>query len=306
MKNRTILTGPNRICYEDPMSVTVHIARAFCRKSLGGNPAGVAILNAPLSPFHMQTIASLLNFSETIFLLQKGEHDYLAKYYTPTSAIDFCGHASLAAFGVLSQIGALKSTACTLDTPAGTCAISINGPFVYLSQFLPEFGKYIDVEEIAPTLGIDCAHIQSTQLKPQIVSTGLKDILIPIASQKALFSMCPNHTLITQLCEKYDVIGMHVFTLDPFTESVTAQCRNFAPRYGIPEESATGSSSGALACYLFQHNRTEKETMLFQQGDILDSPSDIYIRLTAQCKIEKVECGGEVVIDGIKEIKLPL
>lgn len=34
---------------------------------------------------------------------------------------------------------------------------------------------------------------------------------------------------------------------------ITAHCRNFAPLYGIDEESATGSSNGALACYLFEN-----------------------------------------------------
>ncbi|MCZ8486895.1 PhzF family phenazine biosynthesis protein [Vibrio lentus] len=34
---------------------------------------------------------------------------------------------------------------------------------------------------------------------------------------------------------------------------LTASCRNFAPLFGILRESATGSASGALACYLAKH-----------------------------------------------------
>ena len=287
------------------MSVTAYIARAFCRKSQGGNPAGVVVLDGEMTPLHMQKIAAYLNFSETIFLLKKSEHSYQARYYTPTSPIDFCGHASIAAFGVLHQLGLLSSTVCSLETQAGTCSISVTDPFIFLKLPLPVFGRYVPEEELAAALGINVASITATDLKPQIVSTGLKDIVIPVINQDALFAIRPNHDQISLLSEKYDVIGMHVFALDP-SSKVTAYCRNFTPRYGIPEESATGSSSGALACFLFKQNVTEEKAMLFQQGDILNSPSDIHVRLTTHLKeIEIVECGGEVLIDKTTTIQLP-
>jgi len=287
------------------MNITAYITRAFCRKSQGGNPAGVVILDGEMSPLHMQKIAAFLNFSETIFLSKKTEACYQALYYTPTSSIDFCGHASIAAFGVLHQLGLLSSQQCSLETQAGICAISVANPFIFLKLPLPLFGEYIPEDEVAISLGIDEPSITSTNLKPQIASTGLKDIMVPVINQKALLTIRPDHDRISHLSDKYGMIGMHVFALDP-TSKVTAYCRNFAPRYGIPEESATGSSNGALACYLFKHNVIEKRTMLFQQGDILNSPSDIHVRLTTQLnEIDMVECGGEVSIDKTTTIQLP-
>jgi PhzF family phenazine biosynthesis protein len=286
------------------MSITAYITRAFCRKSQGGNPAGVVILDGEISSVHMQKIAAFLNFSETIFLSKKTETYYQALYYTPTSPIDFCGHASIAAFGVLHQLGLLSSTQCSLETQAGICAISVADSFIFLKLPLPLFREHISEDEVAVSLGIDAASIAVTDLKPQIVSTGLKDIIVPVINQKTLLAIRPDHDQISRLSEKYDVIGMHVFALDPASK-ITAYCRNFAPRYGIPEESATGSSNGALACYLFKHNVIEKRAMLFQQGDILNSPSDIHIRLTTQLnEIAMVECGGEVLIDKITTIQL--
>jgi PhzF family phenazine biosynthesis protein len=287
------------------MTITAYITRAFCRKSQGGNPAGVVLLDRKMPPLHLQKIAAFLNFSETIFLAKKTEHCYQALYYTPTSSIDFCGHASIAAFGVLHQLGLLSSTRSSLETQAGMCSISIDDPFIFLKLPLPLFGEYISEEEVAAFLGIDAASITGTELRPQIVSTGLKDIIVPVINEKALLAIRPDHEQISFLSEKYDVIGMHIFALDP-TSKVTAYCRNFAPRYGIPEESATGSSNGALACYLFMQNVIEEKTLLFQQGDILNSPSEIHVRLTTELsKIEMVECGGEVLIDKIITVKLP-
>ena len=63
--------------------------------------------------------------------------------------------------------------------------------------------------------------------------------------------MKPDFEKITAVSKKYNVIGYHVFTLETKFDS-TAHCRNFAPLYDIPEESATGTSYGALSCYLFK------------------------------------------------------
>jgi predicted PhzF superfamily epimerase YddE/YHI9 len=45
--------------------------------------------------------------------------------------------------------------------------------------------------------------------------------------------------------------------------------------------------------------------LLFKQGDLLNSPSNIYVQLTIKDqRIEKVECGGEVIIDEIRTLQL--
>src|SRR5262249_19519645 len=118
----------------------------------------------------------------------------------------------------------------------------------------------------------------------------------------------PNLAFLSELNQKTDSIGMHVFSLDPPGSIYTAHCRNFAPLYGIDEESATGSSNGALACYLFEKgvlSPNSEHKLLFRQGDSLDAPSDIYVYLsTSEGAINKVECGGEVVIDEARELKV--
>ncbi len=256
----------------------------------------------------MQRIAKKLNFSETIFLSKVGPSLYKALYFTPNSSIDFCGHATIAAFGVLRQIYHLENQIYQLETPAGLCEITLNDSLVFLSQRLPVFGDVIPVEEIASVLGISVSDIQSTRLSPQIVSTGLRDIVVPVATRDCLSAIQPNYEQITKLSEKYDVIGLHVFSLESSEETTDAFCRNFAPRYGIFEESATGSSNGALGCYLFQQNMlspSEKHTLLFKQGDQLNEPSNIYVHLIANDgTIERVECGGEIVIDEMRMLKL--
>ncbi|MCE5294858.1 MAG: PhzF family phenazine biosynthesis protein [Chlamydiales bacterium] len=289
------------------MSFTVYIARAFCRDSLGGNPAGVVIVDQkqPFTTAQMQSIAKELNFSETVFISSTEPHSYKALYFTPTSPIDFCGHATLAAFGVLKQLGSADNNVYPLDTQAGKCEVTLTDRLIFLSQPLPVFGEEIGKDEITAILG---DFVSTGQLYPQIVSTGIRDIFVRVQDEKCLQSLKPNLKLMSELNKRTETISMHAFSLDPPGGATIAHCRNFAPLYGIDEESATGSSNGALACYLFEKKMFpagSEHRLLFRQGDSLNAPSDIYVHLkTHEGKIEKVECGGEVVIDKKRELEL--
>ncbi len=253
----------------------------------------------------MQAIAKELNFSETVFILPIESHAYKALYFTPTSSIDFCGHATLAAFGVLKQLGSQKNSIYSLDTQVGKCEVALKDHLIFLSQPLPIFGEKIKETAITPILG----GYVSDEPHSCIVSTGLRDIFVRVHDEKCLQLLKPNLTLMSELNRKTDSIGMHVFSLDPPGSTYTAHCRNFAPLYGIDEESATGSSNGALACYLFEKGMLSPDSehrLLFRQGDSLSAPSDIYVHLrTYEGAIKKVECGGEVVIDEARELKVP-
>jgi PhzF family phenazine biosynthesis protein len=290
------------------MSFTAYIARAFCHGSLGGNPAGVVIVEREhlFTPAQMQSIAKELNFSETVFISSTEPHSYKALYFTPTSPIDFCGHATLAAFGVLKQLGSADDKVYPLDTQAGKCEVTLKDRLIFLSQLIPTFGEKIRGIEITPILG---DFVCTGEPQPQIVSTGLRDIFVRVQDEKCLQSLKPNLKLMSELNKRTDSIGMHVFSLDPPGSATMAHCRNFAPLHGIDEESATGSSNGALACYLFEKGLLppgSEHKLLFRQGDSLNAPSDIYVHLKVrEGKIEKVECGGEVIVDTKRELAVP-
>ncbi len=130
-----------------------------------------------------------------------------------------------------------------------------------------------------------------TALPIQIVSTGLKDIMLPVDSKDHLERLNPNFTNMAILCCDQDVVGIHAFALTDSAET-TAICRNFAPRYGINEESATGTSSCALACFLFKHYKQQSQ-YIFEQGFNLGSVSRLVVNITHQSdNIDTVHVGG--------------
>jgi PhzF family phenazine biosynthesis protein len=101
--------------------------------------------------------------------------------------------------------------------------------------------------------------------------------------------MRPNFEQISSISRKFDTIGIHAFALD----NGKIICRNFAPLYDIPEESATGTANCALACYLYHHNIIRRKEFEFEQGYSLNSPSQITVLLETQNDdINNVIVGG--------------
>ena len=99
-----------------------------------------------------------------------------------------------------------------------------------------------------------------------------------------------------RLSEELDVVGVHMFCRTPGTQAV-ALCRNFAPRYAIPEEAATGTSNGALTYYLYRRGLTAAGAEnRFVQGEKMGKPSEILSRLTDGGDGVKVQVGGRAVL----------
>ena len=71
--------------------------------------------------------------------------------------------------------------------------------------------------------------------------------------------MTIDEAALSEFCQQHKVIGVHAFELLESECGLTASCRNFAPLVDIPEESATGSANGALACYLTKHVFVQQE-----------------------------------------------
>ena len=142
----------------------------------------------------------------------------------------------------------------TIETNSGVLTITIKDDIIFMEQNKPRF-----YDVVSPNEFIDCFDSKDIDNKYpiQIVSTGLKDILIPIKSEIQLHALQPNFEKIKEISKYYNVVGMHLYT---FNDNRII-CRNFAPLYDINEEAATGTSNGALACYLYEQHYLQKKSM---------------------------------------------
>lgn len=278
------------------MKYKLYTLNSFVSKNgEGGNPAGVIFENG-FSHEKKQKIAKIHNLSEIAFLEKGKTTDYKVEFYTPNSQIDLCGHATIALFGLMKKLEMIENNTYSVETLAGIINVSLEDNHVFMTQNLPIYDEVVDKVEIAKSLNVSEKHLNN--LLCQKVSTGLFDIIIGINSLSELENIQPNFDLINQLSVKYDSVGYHLYAIS----DNQIYTRNFAPRYAINEESATGSATGALACFLFKNKLLElNKQYLFKQGYFMNSPSNIYAKLVGENKINQVLVGGEVGIFNVKK-----
>lgn len=259
---------------------------SFTYQSLGGNKAGVYINADDLSEKDMQKIAKDLGYSETAFVLKSDVADFKVRFFTPLSEVDLCGHATIATFHVLKELKMIKNGIYTQETKAGILKINVLDSEIYMQQKNPIYGDTIDHKALLKCF----KHIEYHEdLKPMIVSTGLKEIFLPVKNNDILNHLVPNFEEIKQISKRYNCIGVHVFAVD---DKVDAYGRNFAPLVGINEESATGTSNGALASYLFKFHH-QKQNYVLRQGYSMNLPSEIKVTLVLKEEdIQSVWVGG--------------
>ncbi len=278
------------------MNRQIYKISAFQYNNMGGNPAGVVLDADILSENEMLNIAKDIGFSETAFIMKSLYADFKVKFFTTVSEVDLCGHATIATFNLLRDLHVIKSGRYTQETRAGVLQLEIYDKLVYMEQNIPKFGDIIDRKELMNCFSMDHNDFYA-DLPIQIVSTGLRDIILPIRNLKTLNQLKANSNCISKISEKYDVVGIHAFCLESINEA-DAHTRNFAPRYGIDEESATGTSNGALACYLSKYSDDNNDRSFeFEQGYTLNLPSRIFVKVTNnQGNIESVQVGGSARI----------
>lgn len=132
-----------------------------------------------------------------------------------------------------------------------------------------------EMEDIHKALGVsDYQPIMPVQ----IAYSGLPDLMIPLPDVATLQALNPDMEAITAITKKYDAVSFHVFAFA--NDGYTAHVRDFAPLYGVPEESATGTANAALTYYLQQNGCLGEEAeCAFMQGEAMGRPSVVATRI---------------------------
>ena len=280
------------------MKVKVYTLDSFAKELGGGNPAGVVLGADNYSDEEMRLVAKKVGFSETAFVMNSDKADFKIRFFTPSEEVDLCGHATIGAFALMLHKSIITSYNYTQETKAGILEVAVTkDKCIFMNQNIPQFFDILDKAEIAESLNISVDDIVD-ELPVRIVSTGLKDIFVPVTNIQTLNKIEPDFDLIKDISKKWGVTGYHVFTLETLNNS-TAHCRNFAPLYDIDEESATGTSNGALSCYLYKYGRLvnrDISNLIFEQGYFMGKPSEIKASLSVEDKkIIGVRVGGNAL-----------
>lgn len=280
----------------------VYVMDSFSDRIFGGNQAGVVLADKALEPAVMQQVAAELKHSETAFVWQTEEGNRL-RYFTPAGEVDLCGHATVAVFALLRRLGRIEDGTHKALTRAGALEIEVSGETVWMDMAPPKTLGILPEESWEELYGAYGLTLEDrpADLPPEVVSTGLADIMMPVRDHETLLRAVQDERTVTELSRRFDVTGVHMFCLGE--EAV--YCSNFAPLYDIPEECATGTSNGALTYYLYERSLVEPEREnLILQGEHMERPSRILSRLTVQDGAVRVRIGGQAVMSLAGEMDL--
>ena len=282
-----------------------YVMDAFSAQIFGGNQAGVALPETPLSDALMQQIAAEFKHSETAFVQKEADGTVTLRYFTPAGEVELCGHATIASFALLRSLDLLQDGLHTAHTKAGDLTIDVAGDTVWMDMAPPVLLRELPEAEwpaLYEAYGLTVAD-RPEGFVPKIVSTGLADIMMPVRDHDTLLRAVQNAPVVTELSKHYDVTGVHMFCLGG--EDCTAYCSNYAPLYDIPEECATGTSNGALTYYLYLQGLVKAgEENVFVQGEHMNRPSEIRSRLKVEGEAVTVQVGGRAVMSMECEVKL--
>jgi PhzF family phenazine biosynthesis protein len=287
--------------------VKVQILNAFAENGKGGNPAGVVLNADELSDKNKLDIAENVSLSETAFVSTSKTEDFKLDFFTPNKQIAHCGHATVATFSYLKQIGALKNENSSKETIDGKRKIRLTGDLAFMEQLAP---SYVDLSHkesvILHSLGLTKSDLLlNTSI--QLVNTGNSFILVPVKNSEVLKNIIPDFSLINEISQEFDLIGYYVFATDTNNAEYDATSRMFGPRYGILEEAGTGMAAGPLASYLFDVLKVNKKSFRIQQGKFMKEPSPSLIIVDLEIdngEIKGLMAGGKGILDRQMEVKI--
>lgn len=285
----------------------------FTNRPLTGNPLAVFPQAAGLDDGTMQALAREMNLSETVFVTESANADRRVRFFTPTAEIPLAGHPTIGTWWLLSELGELQHPGDGIhrvhqETAAGILPVDIQVQSgrvasVTMVQPLPDFGPVLtDHAELGKALGGTQDTVTSA-LSCQIVSTALPQLMVPVTNSDALGALpCsgPGADFVAMLRRLGTNCAM-CFALDSVEAGTPVHCRMFAPGLGVPEDPATGSAAGALACYLVKYDLVRPvdgvASIVMDQGLEMGRPSRIRadVAVGSNGEITEVRVGGEAI-----------
>ena len=215
------------------MPQTIVQVDAFTDRPFAGNPAAVCVLPGPADEGWMQAVAREMNLAETAFLYRRPAGDGFAlRWFTPTTEVDLCGHATLASARVLWDEGHLPpGETARFHTRSGLLTAERRGAWIELD--FP--AEPPDAADAPPGLA---AALGAT---PQYVGRNRFDYLVEVESAAAVRALRPDFTALRSVPTRGVIVTAP--SDDPAFDFVS---RFFAPRAGIDEDPVTGSAHCCL------------------------------------------------------------
>ncbi|MEX2604623.1 MAG: PhzF family phenazine biosynthesis protein [Gracilimonas sp.] len=251
------------------MKLSIYQVDAFTTELFSGNPAAVVPLEEWLSDEQMQNIAAENNLSETAFFLKEG-NSYRLRWFTPTTEVDLCGHATLATAHVMFEELGYGEDEIVFKTRSGLLTVSKEEDKLSMNFPADEMPGADGPSVLFNGLGI--------KRTPEVYKTD--DYMVVLDTESEVANLQPDFRLLNEV----DARGIIVTAPGDVVDFVS---RFFAPQSGVDEDPVTGSAHTKTTPFWSKKlGKTElKARQISERGG----------DLTCRMKGDRVEILGEAV-----------
>ncbi len=226
------------------MKIPIYQVDAFTGTLFSGNPAAVCPLGEWLDDGTLQAIAAENNLSETAFFVgDKGRYEL--RWFTPTTEVDLCGHATLAAAFVIFNHVEHSLPVVEFNTRSGPLKVERDGAMLSMDFPARPGTAHTAPEDLVNGLGAP----------PNEVFLA-RDYMAVYRAEETIKTLKPNMECLLRL----DALGVIATAPGKNADFVS---RFFAPRAGVPEDPVTGSAHCTLVPYWSK--RLNKRKLYAQQ-----------------------------------------
>jgi trans-2,3-dihydro-3-hydroxyanthranilate isomerase len=274
----------------------------FTGTPLEGNALAVVHDADDLDEATMLAVARETRLSETTFV--QASHlagaDYRNRIWTVERELPFAGHPSLGTAVAVARAEGVASgdeARYVQETGAGLQPIDVallNGDRAHASMLQEPAVLGDEIARAAPlqAIGLTPEHADRA-LPPQVASTGLAQLIVPLRDLDALARARPDWAAIAPLLAAHGATVLYAVVCEP----ARVRARSFVSA-AVGEDPATGSAAGPLCAYLAA--RTGATRVTIEQGVEMGRPS----RLEAAMEGDRPRVGGDVVVAGDGVLRL--
>lgn len=216
------------------MKLPIFLVDTFTDTPFSGNPATVCILPKPFDANWMQLVAKEISQCETAFLWRQTD-SFSLRWFTATTEIDGCGHATLASAYVLWEYGFVDPKEIVrFNTKSGLLTAAKKSGWIEL-DFPPNLAQPADgPEDLIEGLGV----------KPVYVGRTPSDYLVVVDSAATVRNVVPDFDRLSKLSTE----GIIITSIADSNEyDFISRC--FEPSIGINEDPVCGIAHCCLGPY---------------------------------------------------------
>lgn len=242
----------------------------FTDELFKGNPAGVCPLTEWLDKDVMQAIAFENNLSETAFYVKTG-NTFEIRWFTTTTEVDLCGHATLASAYVEFNIKKNTNKKIIFNSKSGELSVSKKNDLLSLDFPVDKYSE----------INLNSEFTEPFKIKPLKAYKAGSDIMLVFESETTIKNMNPS-------LEKIKQINSRGITVTSKGNSSDFVSRFFGPQSGIDEDPVTGSTHTYLTPYWSKilRKKSMKALQLSKRGGML----------TCKLNEERVEISGNAIL----------